>query len=267
ERNVPAPTTLIRTPAVVRVERAGPPPASSIGQSVGRQGPRRPTAVAGSQRPSGAMAAGRTTTPPMRAGFKASTAVAGPRPGCARTRLACRVTAGVSGPVHVRRAVRSTCDVRFRTARAAWSPTITDSAATAPAKATVSAIARLGIAQRPGRRRARARTSVSGPRTPPTSAAPLPGVVRPRLLSPAADVHRTPAPGVVAGVVVEGPAAVSTGTHLETLPAAVDHRLGQNRQQRAKGPVDSGGADGHQFRPVGRQAQLQRCAGECPVEL
>src|SRR5690242_21105062 len=65
------PTTWIRTPIAVRTEGIGASPrfpASSIGQRSGRQGPSLPSAAPGSHGPSGAIAAGRPTTPASRTG-------------------------------------------------------------------------------------------------------------------------------------------------------------------------------------------------------
>ena len=97
-----------------RRDRAAP--ASSIGQRSGRQGPSRPSAAPGSHRPSGAIAAGRTTTPSSRTGFISTTSVCDPRPSPRSRARAWSATPGLTAPCQVTRTsvVQRRCPVEHR---------------------------------------------------------------------------------------------------------------------------------------------------------
>ena len=166
ERSGAEPTTWIRTPIAARVEGTVPLPASSIGQRSGRQGPSRPSGVPGSHGPSGAIAAGRTTTPPSRTGFISTTSVCDPKPSPRSRARAWSATPGLTGPCQVTRTSVASGDVRSSTDRALSSLAICDSAATPAANAAASAIPSTGSSHRAGRRRARAAASISGANQP-----------------------------------------------------------------------------------------------------
>ena len=70
-----------------------------------------------------------------------------------------------------------------------------------------------------------------------------------RLLAVAADVHRAPGAGVVAGGVVEGPLAVVVGAGLEARPGAVALEV-LDRQQQAGLEAAEAGAGGGEFEPA-----------------
>ena len=68
------------TPAAVSAAGTVPPPSSSIGHRLGRQGPSARTAAPDTHWLSGAMATGRTTTPLSRTWFSSATWVGDPSP-------------------------------------------------------------------------------------------------------------------------------------------------------------------------------------------
>ena len=155
------------TPAAASLAGTGPPPpppASSIGQRCGRHGPSPAPASQGpgSQRASGAIAAGRTTTPSSRTGFISTTSVGAPRPSPLSSACAWSATPGPTGPCQVTRTALSSGEVAASTDRALWSPAIWACAATPAANAAASAMPSAGSSQRKGRRRPRAAASISG---------------------------------------------------------------------------------------------------------
>jgi hypothetical protein len=85
-------------------------------------------------------------------------------------------------------------------------------------------------------------------------------VVGAGFLAVAAYLHRTPACTLVAGVVIECPAAPASRAGLEAEPTAVDHRSGGDREQRPDGGVDACGR-GDEFRAVALDADLDACPG------
>src|SRR5215472_6984683 len=168
ERSDDEPATWIRTPIAANVEGTGPPPTSSIGQRSGRQGPSRAGAAPESHRPKGAIAAGRTTTPPRRTGFISTTSVGDLEPSPRISARACSATLGLTGPCQVTRTSASGGDVLSSTERAAWSPATWDWAATPMANAAASAMPSAGSNHRTGRRRPRAAASINGANQPLT---------------------------------------------------------------------------------------------------
>ena len=176
DRSGATPTTRIRTPIAARIGGTGPPPARSIGHCSARQGPSRPRGASGSHGPRGAIAAGRTTTPPSRTGFISTTSVWGPKPSRRSSARACSVTPRLTGPCQVTRMARSGGEVLLSTERALWSPATCACAATPAAKAAANAMPSAGSNHLAGRRRLRAAASFSGankPRTPVTNQSSL----------------------------------------------------------------------------------------------
>src|SRR6476620_12582657 len=82
---------------------------------------------------------------------------------------------------------------------------------------------------------------------PVRTALPVAPAVRPRLGAVAAVLHRAPCAGLVARVVVVGPAA--TPARLHPLPAAVGHRRVDDRDDLPQGAVETG-VERHQPRVV-----------------
>ena len=130
--------------------------------------PTRAASSAGSQRASGVIAAGHTTTPPSRTGLSKSTSVEVRNPRRLSSARAWVATCGVTTPCQVTRTLRSSGERLPSALCALRSPAITPSAATAPPNATASAIPTAGASHRAGLRRARAATSVRGAMTPRT---------------------------------------------------------------------------------------------------
>ena len=126
----------------------------------------RATAPPETHGPNGAIAAGRTTTPPRRTGFISTTSVGDPKPSPRISARAWSATPGPTGPCQVTRTSASWGDALSSTERAAWSPATWDCAATPMANAAASAMPSAGSNHRTGRRRPRAAASISGANQP-----------------------------------------------------------------------------------------------------